>query len=641
MALDDGPDDRQAPLHEVFSSESLKWLGHGVLISGAVLLGVAPSTGAPWEMLALLLTVVLAGGIAAVSASRGATRTAAVTFASTFLVSAILSMFLFGGVQTSSSVPLVSGVALCGVLLGKRGLVVAGVLASFSAVVVAWGTSSGWLVAALQPDTVGLAAVTVIGSIVVVCLVFLVGHRALDVTSERGAAARRRLAQRDEVDPVSSSLTLRALRRELNAMLADPGRRQDAALLIIRLDHGALIRRGFGASTRDTVIREVAKRLRLATRPDDLVGRSGDEEFAILTSGLGDPARAVAVAQRIAEQIGGSVRVEGKTLGLPLRLGVALVSAGCETADGLLRDGHAAVAAAGNRNGTNVGVFDAGLVRRAQRALELDEELARAIAGGELVAWYQPIVSLVDGRLEGFEALVRWEKAGAPAVPPGEFLPRAEATGAIVEIDRLVLKQACSQIAEWDRSHPDSKPWISVNLSAAQFETPDLVQAVADAIRDADIAPERLHLELTESALTVDVERTRELLTELKELGVVLALDDFGTGWSSLRYIQSYPIDVVKIDRSFIKTIDETGGHELAATVVFMAKELRLELVAEGIETRTQYRVLRDLGVQEGQGYHFSRPVPAARAAAFLAPWVPEEPSKAWDLAALKLVIGR
>ena len=633
-------DEEYVPAHVAFSPVSLLWLGCGALVAGGALILAAQSQGAPWEMIGLLAVVVVAAGAGALSASRGATRIASTTFGSSFMLAAVASMFLFGGVQTSSAVPLIAGVALCGVLLGRRGLLVAGAVGVASAAVVAWGVSEGWLVAALQPNTLILATGTVIGSIVMVCLVFLVEHRALEETTVRGAIATRRLAESGEVDPVSSCLSITALRRSIDEVLADPERRRTAALLVIGLKHGSLIRLGFGANARDAVLRSVADRLRVMVRPDDLIGRVGEEEFAILAVRVGDTASAVALAHRIVEQIEVPVSIGDRTLNLRVHIGVAALSEDHESADCVLRDGHAATAAAGNLQGTNIGVYQAGLVHQAQRALELDERLGRAIAEGALVPWYQPIVSLVDGRLEGFEALVRWVEPGAEVVYPGEFLPRAEATGAIVEIDRLVLKQACRQIAAWGESHPQTAPWVAVNLSAAQFETTDLVETVATALRETGIAPERLHLELTESALTVDVTRTCEILSELKKLGVVLALDDFGTGWSSLRYIQSYPIDVVKIDRSFIKTIDESGGQALAATIIFMAKELGLALVGEGIETRTQYRVLRELGVHEGQGYHFSRPLPPDRAAVYLRPGLPEEPSRAWDRSVLGLVGG-
>jgi EAL domain-containing protein (putative c-di-GMP-specific phosphodiesterase class I) len=195
-----------------------------------------------------------------------------------------------------------------------------------------------------------------------------------------------------------------------------------------------------------------------------------------------------------------------------------------------------------------------------------------------------------------------------------------------------MLRAVCRQIVAWKTTHPDLEPWVAVNLAAAQFETEDLLFAVASTLDETGVDPSRLHLELTESGLTVDTPRTREMLAQLKGLGVVLALDDFGTGWSSLKYIQSYPMDVVKIDRSFIRSIDEDGGEQLAATIVFMAQQLGLHVVAEGVETRTQYRVLRELGVQDAQGYHFSRPLSADRAVRFLRPVLREEPSRPWDL---------
>lgn len=632
------PDKEHNPAHMRFSPVSLRWLGFGVLVAGGALILIALSQGAPWELLGLLAVVIVAGGAGAISASSGATRAASITFSASFMLAALSSMFLFGGVQTSSAVPLIAGVALCGVLHGRRGLLTAGVVGVAGVAVVSWGASAGWLLVALQPNTLLLAAGTVIGSIVMVCLVFLVGHRALDVTTAQSETARRRLAESGDVDPVSASLSAAALRRSIDGSLSDPDCRRDAALLVIGLNHGSLIRLGFGTNARDAVLRSVADRLRDLVRPHDLIGRVGEEEFAIFAPRVGDAANAIALAHRIVEQVESPVSIGDRALTLRVHIGVAVVSEAHESADRLLRDGHAATAAARNLHGRSIGVYEAGLVRQARHALELDERMSRAIADGLLVPWYQPIVSLVDGRLEGFEALVRWVEPSADVVHPGEFLPRAEATGVIVEIDRLVLRQACRQLANWGSTHPQTAPWVAVNLSAAQFETSDLVEVVAAALQETGIAPERLHLELTESALTVDITRTCEILSELKKLGVVLALDDFGTGWSSLRYIQSYPIDVVKIDRSFIKTIDESGGQELAATIIFMAKELGLALVGEGIETRTQYRVLRELGVHEGQGYHFSRPLPAGRAARYLRVWLPEEPSRPWDRSMLELV---
>jgi diguanylate cyclase (GGDEF)-like protein len=623
-----------------FSRVGVRWLGLAAMACASGLLVLSHVQGAPAEMIGLLGGVVAAGAGAALGATRGASRAAGAAFASTFMVAAVAAMFLFGGVQTSSAVPVVAGVALSGVLLGRRGLLLAAGFGVLGALGAAWAVAQGWLVVTLRSDALGLAAGTVVGSIVLVCLAFLVGRRALALTAEQGARTRELLEASGDVDPTTSSLSLRALRRAIDEMLADPIAREVSALLVIDLDQEALLRKGFGPSTRDAVLRSIAERLRALTRPEDCVARTGDEEFAVLLRGVADAARAVGLARRITEQIEPHVEIGGRTLGLQLRVGVVAVAAEHEAADDLLRDGQAALSVAGRMRGTHIGVFESGIVHRAQRALELDAELARALADEALQAWYQPIVSLADGRLEGFEALVRWEQPDGRVIQPGEFLPRAEATGAVVELDRRMLRQACRQLAAWDRSHPQATPWVSVNLAAAQFETTDLVPTVAAAIRESGIEPARLHLELTESALTTDIERTRAVLCELKALGVVLCLDDFGTGWSSLQYVQSYPFDVLKIDRSFIKSIDAAGGQELSATIVFMARQLGLSVVGEGIETRTQFRVLRDLGVQEGQGYHFSRPLPAERAASFLRAGIPEEPSRAWDRSLLEQVLA-
>ncbi|MCP4869842.1 MAG: GGDEF domain-containing protein [Proteobacteria bacterium] len=615
--------------NEAFSADVIRLFGLGGLLTAGGLLVLAVLQSAPWEALGLLALVVGAAAVSAISAARGAHRVAARTFAVTFMVAAVTGMFLFGGAETSAAVSVISGVALCGVLLGRRGMLGAVVFGIAAAAVVGWGAAAGWLPESIAPNTPMMSAGAVIGNIVMVSLVFLAGRRALDVTEEDRKKVRRRLVQSEDVDPASSTLSRSALRRAIDALLADPIARRESALLIIGLDPGQLLRVGFGPDNRDAALRTVADRLRAVTRPHDRIGRCGDAEFAVLAPRVGSAGHAIAVAQRILDAIDQPLAVEGKPIALNFRVGVAAVAEE-HTTSSLLRDGDVALASAGRLKGDNIGVFEAGVVQHAQRALELDADLARALAEGELEAYYQPVVSLAHGGLEGFEALVRWNKPDGSVVSPAEFLPRAESTGAIVEIDRLVLRQACRQLAIWMVSHPDLSPWVSVNLSAAQFETPGLVAVVAGAIEDAGITPGRLHLELTESALTADIDRTCATLSELKELGVVLALDDFGTGWSSLQYIQSYPMDVVKIDRSFISPIDEEGGQELAATIVFMARELGLEVIGEGVETRTQYRVLRDLGVQAGQGFHFSRPVPAKRAVRYLKPPLEEEPSRPW-----------
>jgi predicted signal transduction protein with EAL and GGDEF domain len=608
----------------------------GVLCAGGLGL-VALRQSASIEALALLLVLVAAGWLAAVAATHRRTVAAARIFAWTFLAAALAGMVLFGGVQSSAAVAVVSAVALCGVLLGRTALFGAALAGVVTSLFVAWGAAEGWLPESPSLNTPAMAVGAVIGNIVMIVLVFLMGQHAFDFVSLKERETRSRWMESEDTDPVSGALSLTALRRAVDLALQGQTSKSGAALLVIGLERGSLIRRGLGPRARDLMLRAVADRLRSVISPQCIVGRIADDEFAVLAFGVGGLTEAAARARHLAAQIQSPVAISERSIALRVRVGVVLLAPHHESSDDLLRDGHAALESAASMTGTSVGTYDAATVERAKRDLELDDQLAEATERGELVPFYQPIVSLEDGQLRGFEALVRW-KRGDRFVSPGEFLPRAEVTGAVVAIDRLMLTQACRQLVAWDESYPEARPWVSVNLCAAQFSTDDLVDTVRAALDETGLEPKRLHLELTESGLTVDVQRTRELLTELKELGVVLALDDFGTGWSSLQYIQQYPMDVVKIDRSFISPISDAGGDELASTVIFMAERLGLAIVAEGIETRSQYRILREHGVAEGQGYHFSRPLAAMEASRYLQPWAPDEPSRAWDRRKLGLV---
>ena len=415
-------------VHETLSKASLRAFGFGGLICAGGLTFVALSQSAPVEVLGLLALVIVAAFVAILSASRGGHRVASVTFAVVFMVAALAGVYLFGGVQTSSSVSLVSGVALCGVLLGRRGLIASGVIASIGTMVAAWDSVDGWLPESAAPNTVAMATGTIVGNIVMIGLVFLLGHRALDVSEARRVTARQRLKESEALDPVSNSLSLSALHTAIAGVLSDPLRRSRSALLVIALDHGQLIRLGFGQATRGAVLKSIAERLRDVTRPLDRVARSGDEEFAVLAQGAASLDDALALAARIRDAIDAPVQVGDRPIGLRIRIGVVTVSPDHTSSDCVLRDGHAALSAAGGGRGSNIGVFEAGVVRRAQRALELDAELERAIAEEELVPWYQPIVSLVDGRLEGFEALVRWETMGR-SCRPGSSCPGPKPRG--------------------------------------------------------------------------------------------------------------------------------------------------------------------------------------------------------------------
>ncbi len=634
---DDNSD--HASVRSAFTPQTVRLFALGGVVCAGAMGLVAARQSAPPEALGLLLAIGVAGWFAAFAAVRGRALTAARIFGWTFLAAALAGMVVFGGVQTSAAVAVVSAVALCGVLLGPRALYGSALAGIAVSIFVAWGAASGWLPRSVAANTPIMGAGAVIGNIVMIVLVFRMGQHAFDHVSLREQEMRSRLVEAREIDPVSGALSLHALRREIDGALQVRSSADDVALLVIGLERGGLIRRGLGPGARDVMLQAVADRLGAVVSPQCIVGRVADDEFAVLAHGVGGLADASVRARYLATRVESPVTVSGRSVSLRVRAGVVVLASHHESADDVLRDGHAALGAAQSMGGTPVGTYDQSMVERARRDLELDDHLSEAIAGEGLVAFYQPVVSFADGQLRGFEALVRW-KRGDQFVSPGEFLPRAEATGAIVAIDRLMLEQACRQLVAWDRSYPGAKPWVSVNMCAAQFATDDLVETVRAVLDETGLAPDRLHLELTESGLIADVRRTQEILTQLKGLGVVLALDDFGTGWSSLRYVQQYPLDVVKIDRSFISPINDAGGDELASTIIFMAEKLGLAIVAEGIETRSQYRVLRDRGVEEGQGYHFSRPLAAPQASMYLQPWAPDEPSRAWDRRKLGLEVA-
>jgi EAL domain-containing protein (putative c-di-GMP-specific phosphodiesterase class I) len=302
-------------------------------------------------------------------------------------------------------------------------------------------------------------------------------------------------------------------------------------------------------------------------------------------------------------------------------IGIAVNGPQMAKPDDLLRAADIAMYRAKTNGKGRCEVFDSSMAARSMERLEVETDLRRAIERGEFRVHYQPIVQLATGRVIEAEALVRWEHPRHGLVPPGRFIPLAEETGLIVPIGQCVLEEACRQARAWHMQWPADPPLVmSVNLSARQLQQPDLLQVVTDALRQTGLAPSHLKLEITESVAMQDAESTIETLRRLRDLGVQLAIDDFGTGYSSLAYLNRFPIDALKIDRSFVAKLgDSAENAAVVRTIVALANALDLRVTGEGIETAEQAMELEAQGCELGQGYYFGRPQPNEALGAILA----------------------
>jgi len=387
------------------------------------------------------------------------------------------------------------------------------------------------------------------------------------------------------------------------------------AVLFLDFDRFKNINDSLGHHAGDELLIAIARRLEGCLRPGDTVSRLGGDEFAILLEDVRDEADAVVVAERVQSAMSQPFSLLGQEIFSSASIGIALAHDGYQNAEDLLRDADMAMYRAKSLGKARHELFDSGMHTRAVALLQLETDLRWAIERQEFELHYQPIVSLESGRVTGFEALIRWRHPERGMVSPAEFIPIAEETGWIVPIGAWVLETACEQLARWqDELRPDPPLTMSVNLSGKQFSQPDLIEFIAGQLRKCNIAPENLKLEITESAIMEQGQEVIERLHALRALGVKLALDDFGTGYSSLSYLHRFPLNTLKIDRSFVMRMQEGGeNREIVRIIVALGQTLGLDVIAEGIEETAQLGDLRELGCQGGQGYFFSRPlVPAA-----------------------------
>jgi diguanylate cyclase (GGDEF)-like protein/PAS domain S-box-containing protein len=449
----------------------------------------------------------------------------------------------------------------------------------------------------------------------------------VDITEEK---------QRDEDLPASAihdpvtGLPNRTLFLDLLCRKMSPAgerRGPGLAILLLDLDRFKVVNESLGPSAGDQMLAAIARRLERCVRPEDVVARVGGDEFGILLNDIGDVEGATRVAERVQGELALPFNVSGQVVYTTASIGIALDARPYERPEYLLRDADTALYRAKAQGRAQHLVFETGMHVRAVALQRLDSDLRRALNQQEFYLEYQPVVSLSTGSIAGFEALARWAHPEQGLVPPDDFIPVAEETGIIVPLGWLVLREACRQMQEWRERFPDFPPYtISVNVSAKQLGQAGLVEGIEQILRDTELDPACLKLEITESVIMENAERGAAVLQELKGLKVRLHLDDFGTGYSSLSYLHQLPLDALKIDRSFVSKIGkEEGKFEIVRTILKLGQSLGMDLIAEGLETPEQLVRLRALDCHYGQGYYFSKPLSASEAEHFFReapPWL-------------------
>ena len=493
------------------------------------------------------------------------------------------------------------------------------------------------------------SVLTLLVAAVVVGALFRWGGRArraaqLLETEQRVWRESEKLLRHQALHDPLTGLPNRALLVErLGQALARTERRGwSVGVLFMDLDNFKVVNDSLGHKAGDRLLVEVAGRLREGKRPEDTVARLGGDEFVVLLEDLDDEFHATRAAERLVERLRAPFEIGGQEVYAEASVGVALGACG-DDADDLLRSADIAMYRAKHGGKGRVRLFDRDMDAEARERLKRENDLRRALERGEFVLHYQPEVLLdadlqqrlrlmgkpaavaarapkVEPRVVAMEALVRWEHPERGLVAPAEFIPLAEETGLIVPLGRWVLQEACRQAKEWREQYPDYPLMMAVNVSARQFQHPDLVAWIEEAANHAGLAPGNLLLEITESVLMEDAEHNKVTLEKLKGLGVALAIDDFGTGYSSLAYLRRFSVDYLKIDRSFTHGMGRDSENKaIVLGMIGLAHAVGLKTVAEGVEYAEQLAQLRAMRCDMAQGYHFARPMPREGASEFLA----------------------
>jgi diguanylate cyclase (GGDEF)-like protein/PAS domain S-box-containing protein len=414
-------------------------------------------------------------------------------------------------------------------------------------------------------------------------------------------------------DPVTNLANRALFRDRVTHAIERQGRdRKPVAVLFMDLDDFKTINDSLGHAAGDQLLHDVGDRIKECLRAADTAARLGGDEFAILLEDGGDGIQAVDVADRMMEVLEAPFALEGKEVFVRASVGIAISEGEEIHAEELLRNADVAMYMAKERGKGRYQVFEPAMHDTALKRLELKADLQRALEHEEFRLYYQPVIELESGHISGVEALIRWIHPVRGMVPPLDFIPLAEETGLIVPIGRWVLSEATRYAVELQARYPMNPPFhMAVNLSARQLARPEIVDEVRESLVENGLTPGSLILEITESVMMQDMELSIERLTELKELGVQLAVDDFGTGYSSLNYIRRFPVDILKVDKSFVDGVSEGGeASALTAAVIELAGILNLKPVAEGIERADQLQRLLELKCDLGQGFYFARPLP-------------------------------
>lgn len=467
-------------------------------------------------------------------------------------------------------------------------------------------------------------------------------HLSAQLSPLPGAAPRVLVAVRDRSPEMHAERTLRqtmlhdaltglpnrvmlieevenAIERAATGSRLAAGGKQHAAVLALDINRFKSVNEGLGHVAGDELLISFARRLLPCVRGGDVLARLSSDEFAVLVRGIETPEEAIQVANRIHGDLAAPFHIAGRELFLSVSIGIATTLTSASYAEDLVLDAGFAMNRAKAGGVARTEIYQPNIYHQAKSRFELEGDLRHAVDRDELELFYQPLIDLRSGRVAGFEALARWRHPERGLLLPADFVALAEETGLIVPIGRWALTTACRQLAEWRSRLGRDDLTMSVNLSGVQLIRDDVVAAVTDALKASGLPGDRLKIELTESVIVENPKRAGAILERLKALDVTIAMDDFGTGYSSLAYLQKLPIDMLKIDRSFVSNMFETeDSYKIVTAILSLAANLGMETVAEGIETVAQADRLADLACDVGQGFLYAEPLPAPAAEAYL-----------------------